>query len=115
MRRGMEKSDAPVVPTKRANKADVSAAERVEGSSAKERNAELQSTVRTQSRAAVSQAQDRIREAVGNASRHTRLKSRMREFRLSGSVRGAVSDDRPYRDHIFHHLREFGDGILVGA
>ena len=52
MRRGMEKSDAPVVPAKRANKADVSAAERVEGSGAKVRNAELQSTVRTQSRVA---------------------------------------------------------------
>lgn len=64
MREGMEKSDAPVVPAKRANKADTPAAERVEGSGAKTRNAELQSTVRTQSRAAVSQAQDRIREAV---------------------------------------------------
>jgi RNA-directed DNA polymerase len=60
----MEKSDAPVVPAKRANKADVSAAERVEGSGAKTRNAELQSTDRTQSRAAVSQAQGRIREAI---------------------------------------------------
>lgn len=60
----MEKSDTPVVPAKRANKAGVSAAERVEGSGAKTRNAELQSTVRTQSRVAVSQAQDRIREAV---------------------------------------------------
>src|SRR5207302_5993800 len=40
------------------------AAEPVEGSSGTERNAELQSTVRTQSREAVSQAQDRIRGAV---------------------------------------------------
>ena len=64
MRQGVEKSDAPIVPVKRANKADVSAAERVEGSDAKERNASLQSTDRTQSRAAVSQAQERIREAI---------------------------------------------------
>ena len=64
MRRGVEKSDAPIVLVKRANKADVSAAERVEGSGAKERNAELQSTVRTQSRVSVSQAQSRIRGAV---------------------------------------------------
>ena len=64
MRQGAEKSDALIVPAKRANKAGVSAAERVEGSGAKERNAELQSTVRTQSRVAVSQAQSRIREAV---------------------------------------------------
>jgi len=84
----MEKSDVPIVPVKRANKAGVSAVERVEGSGAKERNAELQSTVRTQSRVAASQAQGRIRGAVSNVSRHTRLKSRMRESRQSGSVRG---------------------------
>ena len=96
----MEKSDALIVPMKRANKAGVSAAECVEGSGAKEMNVELQSTVRTLSRVAASQAQGHLREAVSNASRHTRLKSRMREFRLSGSVRGAVSNHRPYRDHI---------------
>ena len=100
MRQGMEKSDALIVPMKRANKAGVSAAECVEGSGAKEMNVELQSTVRTLSRVAASQAQGHLREAVSNASRHTRLKSRMREFRLSGSVRGAVSNHRPYRDRI---------------
>ena len=40
------------------------AAESVEGNGGTKRNAELQSTVRTQGREAVSQAQDRIREAV---------------------------------------------------
>jgi RNA-directed DNA polymerase len=60
----MEKSDALIVPVKRANKAERSAAECVEGSDAKERNADLQSTVRTQSRVSVSQAQERIREAI---------------------------------------------------
>ncbi len=64
MRRGVEKSDVPIVPVKGANKAGVYAAERVEGSGAKERNAALQSTGRTQRRASVSQAQGRIREAV---------------------------------------------------
>jgi RNA-directed DNA polymerase len=64
LRQGVEKSDALVVPTKRANKGEQSAAERVEGSGAKARNAILQSTDRTQSRVAVSQAQERIREAV---------------------------------------------------
>jgi len=39
-------------------------AERVEGSGVKERNADLQSTLRTQGRAGVSQAQERIREAI---------------------------------------------------
>lgn len=74
MRRSMEKSDTPIVPVKRANKADASSVapakdehsvtERVEESGVKERNAQLQSTLRTQSRAGVSQAQERIREAI---------------------------------------------------
>src|ERR1700731_687150 len=61
---GTEQSDSPIVPKKLANKAAHAAAEPMEGSGGTERNAELQSTVRTQSRAAVSQAQGRIREAV---------------------------------------------------
>ena len=59
-----EKSDLPVVAEKRANKAASAAAELVERRGGAKENAELQSTVRTQSRAAVSQAQARIREAV---------------------------------------------------
>jgi RNA-directed DNA polymerase len=61
---GPEKSDSPIVPTKPANKAGHPAAELVEGRGGAEGNAGLQSTVRTQSRAAVSQAQACIREAV---------------------------------------------------
>jgi RNA-directed DNA polymerase len=64
MRQGVEKSDAPIVPVKRANKTERSEAERVEGSGVEERNADLQSTLRTRSRAGVSQAQERIREAI---------------------------------------------------
>jgi retron-type reverse transcriptase len=64
MMNGTGKSDSPILPAKPANKAGRSAAEPVEGSGGTKRNAELQSTVRTQSRDAVSQAQDRIREAV---------------------------------------------------
>ena len=60
----MEKSDLPEVARKRANKAASAAAEPVERRGGAKENAELQSTVRTQSRAAVSQAQARIREAV---------------------------------------------------
>jgi hypothetical protein len=70
----VEKSDASIVPKKRANKADGSsvasvkeeqtAAERVEGRDAEKRNADLQSTLRTQSRAGASQAQERIREVI---------------------------------------------------
>jgi RNA-directed DNA polymerase len=69
---GPEKSDPPIVPTKPANKAGRPAAELVEGRGGAEGNAELQSTVRTQSRAAVSQAQARIREAV-NRNRKEKL------------------------------------------
>jgi RNA-directed DNA polymerase len=61
---GAEKSDPLVVPMKLANKAGQPAAESAEGSGGTKRNARLQSTVRTQSRDDVSQAQARIREAV---------------------------------------------------
>ena len=57
-----KKSDSSIVPAKLANKAERSAA--VEGDDGTKRNAELQSTVRTQSREAVTQAQARIRGAV---------------------------------------------------
>jgi RNA-directed DNA polymerase len=64
MMNGMEQSDSPVVPAKPTNKAERSAAEPVEGSGGTKRNVGLQSTGRTQSREAVSQAQARIRGAV---------------------------------------------------
>src|SRR5712671_5281840 len=69
----MEKSDLPEVARKRANKAASAAAEPVERRGGAKENAELQSTVQTQSREPchrrrpaydVSQAQARIREAV---------------------------------------------------
>jgi len=59
-----EKSDLPKVAEKRANKVASAAAELAERRGGAKENAELQSTVRTQSREAVSQAQARIREAV---------------------------------------------------
>src|SRR5262245_6735210 len=67
-----EKSDLPEVAGKRANKAALAAAELVERRGGAQENAELQSTVRTQSREAVSQAQARIREAV-NRNRRDKL------------------------------------------
>ena len=51
-------------PAKPANKAERPTAELVEGDDGTKRNVELQSTVRTQSREAVTQAQARIRGAV---------------------------------------------------
>ena len=53
----MEKSDLPEVARKRANKAASAAAEPVERRGGAKENADLQSTVRTQSREAVSRAQ----------------------------------------------------------
>ena len=64
MMHGTKKSHSSIVPAKPTNKAEQSAAEAVEGDDGTKRNAGLQSTVRTQGREAVSQAQDRIREAV---------------------------------------------------
>ena len=59
-----EKSDLPILPMKPVNRAGSSAAESVEGRGKTKGNAAVQSTVRTQSRAAVSHAQRRVREAV---------------------------------------------------
>ncbi len=72
MMHGAEKSDRPIVPWKSANKAGEPAAEPMEGRGGTKGNADQQSTVRTQSRKAVSQAQARIREAV-NRNRTERL------------------------------------------
>ena len=104
MRQGVEKSDAPIVPAKRANKAGVSAAERVEGSGAKERNAVLQSTDRTRDAGSSCHMRKIAYAKCLRFASCTHLKSRMRESRPSGSVRGAISDDRPYRDHIPRHF-----------
>src|SRR4051812_22632235 len=60
---GVEKSDPPVVAANPANKAAVAAAEPGDRRGGTGENADPQSTVRTQSRAAVSQARARIRVA----------------------------------------------------
>jgi len=72
MMHGSEKSDRPIVPAKSANKAGQPAAEPMEGRGGTKGNADQQSTARTQSRDAVSQAQARIREAV-NRNRTEKL------------------------------------------
>lgn len=72
MMHGSEKSDRPIVPVKSANKAGQPAAESTEGRGGTKGNADPQSTIRTQSREAVSQAQARIRDAV-NRNRTEKL------------------------------------------
>jgi RNA-directed DNA polymerase len=66
---GPEKSDPPIVAGKSANKAASAAAELMEPRGGIEGRAGLQTTVRTRSRAAVSQAQDRLRQAVARNSK----------------------------------------------
>jgi RNA-directed DNA polymerase len=61
---GPEKSDSPIVAAKPANEAARAAEEQVEPRGGTKENADQQTTVRTQSREAVSHAQARIREAV---------------------------------------------------
>ena len=64
MMHGHEKSDLAIVAGKPANKAEQSAAELVERRAGTKGNASQQSTCRTQSRVSVSQALERIRQAV---------------------------------------------------
>ena len=71
MMHGPEKSDSLVIPKKPVNKAGRSAAESVEGRSETKGNAELQSTVQTQSRVAVSQAQRCIEKQSLGTERRT--------------------------------------------
>jgi RNA-directed DNA polymerase len=72
MMHGAKNSDLLIVPTKPANKDRQLSAELVEGSGGIKRSANLQSTVRAQSRTAVSQAQARI-HAIAKKHRGERL------------------------------------------
>ena len=64
MMHGHEKSDSVIVAAKPANKAEQPAAEPVEPRTGTKGNADQRSTHRTQSRANVSQALERIRQAL---------------------------------------------------
>ena len=100
MMHGREKSDSAIVAGKPTNKAVSTAAEPVERRAEAKGNASQQSTRRTQSRVSVSQALERIRQAVTKNAlpSHTQGGSRMPELGPYGSVRGALSNERPYRD-----------------
>ena len=63
---GHEKSDSAIVAVKPANKAERSAAELVERRAGTKGNADQQSTYRTQRRASVSQAPERIRQEASD-------------------------------------------------
>src|SRR2546426_8983105 len=100
MMHGREKSDSAIVAGKPTNKAVSTAAEPVERRAEAKGNMSQQSTRRTQSRVSVSQALERIRQAVTKNAlpSHTQGGSRMPELGPYGSVRGALSNERPYRD-----------------
>ena len=97
MMHGHEKSDPGIVAVKPANKVEQTAAEQsatgptaeelVERRAGTKGNADQQSTYWTQSQARVSQALERIRQAIAV---WTRGRSRMRESRTYGSGRGAL-------------------------
>jgi hypothetical protein len=93
-----EKSGDAIVAVKPANKEERSAAEPVERRAKAKGNAVQQSTYRTLCRACVTQALDCIRQTAKRFAVWTRGGSRMRESCTYGSVRGAPSNGRPYRD-----------------
>src|SRR5258708_19023798 len=95
-----EKSDSAIVAGKPTNKAVRTAAESVEPRAEAKGNASQQSTRRTQSRVSVSHALERIRQTVTKNAlpSHTQGGSRMPEMSPYGSVRGALSNKRTYRD-----------------
>ena len=97
MMHGREKSGLAVVTMKPGNKAGKPPAELVEPRAGAEGNASQQSMRRAQNRESVSHALVRIRQAKTASPSNTRGGSRMRESRLYGSVRGALSNGRPYR------------------
>jgi hypothetical protein len=98
MMHGREKSDSAIVAGKPTNKAVLTAAEPVERRAGAKGNASQQSTRRTQSRVSVSHALERIRQNRNEKNAlpsHTRGGSRVPEWGPLGSVRGALSNERP--------------------
>ena len=118
MMHGRGKSDSAIVAVKPTNKAarpaaeqsamELAAAEPVEPRAETKGNAGQQSTHRTPSRVVVSQALERIRKVFAV---RTRGRSRMRESRTSGSVRGALSNERP----LYVATRTANEQILLSS
>ena len=95
MMHGREKSDSAIVAGKPTNKAEQSAAEPVERRAGAKGNASQQSTLRTQCRIT------RVTGAgahTASSPSHTQGGSRVPELGPLGSVRGALSNERSYRD-----------------
>jgi hypothetical protein len=95
MMHGREKSDLAIGAAKPANNDGRPSAELVEQRAGAEGNAGQDRTRRAQDRASVSQGLDRVRHVSPS---DTQGGSRVPELGPLGSVRGALSNGRPYRD-----------------
>ena len=95
MMHGREKSDLARGAVKPANNDGRPSAELVERRAGAEGNAGQDRTRRAQDRASVSQGLDHVRHVSPS---YTQGGSRVPELGPLGSVRGALSNGRPYRD-----------------
>ena len=111
---GQEKSDSAIVAGKPTNGAGRPAEEPVEPRAGTEGKAGHQSTRRTLCRRCVSHAMARLRPVDQRLAVVTQGRSRMREFRSYGSVRGALSNERPYRDVRREAGEEYEVKVLYG-
>src|SRR3954454_23256404 len=102
MMHGREKSDLAIGAAKPANNNGRPSAELVEQRAGAEGNAGQDRTRRAQDRASVSQGLDRVRHVSPS---HTQGGSRVPELGPLGSVRGALSNERPYRDLVAESCR----------
>src|SRR6202171_2988123 len=93
-----EKSDSAIVAVKSPNKTGFPVAEAMERRAGTKGNADQQSTHRTQIRVRVTQALGRVRKADQRFAVNTQGRSRMLELGSSGSVRGVLSNEHPYRE-----------------
>src|SRR5260221_11001670 len=112
MMHGRGKSDEAIVAMKAANQAAQAGREPVERRAEAKGNAGQTNTRRTQSRESVSQGLERIRE-VHCFAVITQGGSRMRESCTYGSVRGALSNGRPYRDRSVPTVSASGGHALL--
>ncbi len=94
-----EESDRGEVPKSRSNNEAQAEAEGEEGRPRIKENASPIHTPPTQCGIRVSQGLAGVRQAA--LTPHIQDKSRMREIRSYGSVRGALGDQSPYRDWYF--------------
>ena len=98
-----EESDSGIVPMNHSNKIEQSMAESEEGRPLIKENIHQSSTRPTQSGTRVSQGLAGVRKASQSESliacrQSSEIRAVCANERSYGSVRGAISNDRPYRD-----------------